>query len=927
MSEAAERYRQAKAIFLLAAQRDGEQRARYVDEACAGDAELRREVEALLVEANTGDAMLDRLDRAPQVPTLPPDYRVLRELGRGGMGVVWLAERDAGDFKQKVALKLLGHDALRDPDRRARFRAERRILASLDHPHIARLLDGGALADGTPFLAMEFVEGERLDAWAERSKPALRDLLRMFVAICRAVQAAHQRLVVHRDLKPANILVDAYGAPKLLDFGIAKLLDDSIEIEVATGTGMQLLTPRYAAPEQVRGEAISTATDVYALGVILYELLTGASPYGRAAATPDQLRAICDTDPLRPSLVPRIDPQATSGTASSQLRGDLDAILLKCLRKAPAARYRGAAELADDIEAFLDGRPVAARAGSTRYALGKFIGRHRYLVASTLLVLGVLVAATVLLLRQLEETRAERDRAERQRDRAEQSLGLLNEVLASANPSVSYGKELTAREILAAAAEHLSDKRDVSAALRFELLVTIAGIESALGLHDSARTHLAIGADLVEANDLGAQERLAVERVKLLNATGELADAERLCAEVVARLDAGQSTLATEQIAEVLIVHGNTLNFLGRGAEAIAATRRALALLGTPGANPRLQVSAHSQLGQNLQNLGELTEAEEHLRESLRISLEQGFDPLRISRDRNNLAGVLAMQGRFGEALAQHRPAIEAFVEVAGREHPEYGVRLNNVGMTEYGAGELASALSHLQEAVALNRVRYGPQSHVVAVVEANLAGVLTANGEFAAARPLIGAAHAGLLAKYGVNSLLVLRAARVAGVLALEEQDLAAARRWFEACAEGARGGALGANPSALRCQVGLAELETYDGAFDAAANRLSAAEALLAKLDPRHFERGMATLVRARLLVARGAGEQARAALDTIAPESLNEPWQSAWRDLLYAAAAQRCDASATQARATLLQRHGRVHPRWQPLCAPADVAGEGR
>ncbi|MBI2396884.1 MAG: protein kinase, partial [Xanthomonadales bacterium] len=228
MSEAAARYRQAKAIFLLAQQRPAEARDGFLGEACANDAALREEVEALLAEDQRSGATLDVIDRAHALPKLPPDY---------------------GDFKQRVALKLLGFDALRDPDRRARFRAERRILASLEHPHIARLIDGCTLADGTPFLAMEFVDGERLDAWAERARPLLRDLLKLFVAICRAVQAAHQRLIVHRDLKPANILVDGYGAPKLLDFGIAKLLDDSVEVEVATGTGMQLLTPRYAAPE------------------------------------------------------------------------------------------------------------------------------------------------------------------------------------------------------------------------------------------------------------------------------------------------------------------------------------------------------------------------------------------------------------------------------------------------------------------------------------------------------------------------------------------------------------------------------------------------------------------------------------------------------------------------------------------------------
>ena len=242
------------------------------------------------------------------------------------------------------------------------------------------MIDGGETEDGTPYLAMEYVDGERLDDWVARTRPGLRQLIRVLMSIARALQAAHQRLVVHRDLKPANILIDSYGAPKLLDFGIAKLLDDTSGA-VETATGEQLLTPRYAAPEQIRGEAISTATDVYSFGVMAHELLTGTLPYaGDTKGTPALLRAIVDSEPLRASSAPRAD--GDTGVSRAALRGDIDAILLKCLRKDPAARYRGAADLADDLDAFLHGRPVAARAGSRRYAMVKFAARHRYLVAS-----------------------------------------------------------------------------------------------------------------------------------------------------------------------------------------------------------------------------------------------------------------------------------------------------------------------------------------------------------------------------------------------------------------------------------------------------------------------------------------------------------------------------------------------------------------
>jgi len=916
MSEAAARYRQAKAIFLLAQQRPQEARDGFLAEACAGDAALRDEVDALLEEDRTRGAALDQLDHTHVLPKLPPGYRIERELGRGGMGVVWLAERDSGDFKQRVALKLLGFDALRDPDRHARFRAERRILASLEHPHIARLIDGGALADGTPFLAMEFVDGERLDVWAERARPQLRDLLRLFVAICRAVQAAHQRLIVHRDLKPANILVDGYGAPKLLDFGIAKLLDDSVEVEVATGTGMQLLTPRYAAPEQVRGEAITTATDVYALGVILYELLTGSSPYGRAAATPDQLRAICDTEPVRPSQATRSDG-ATGTTSAAHLRGDLDAILLKCLRKESPKRYRGAAELADDLEAFLDRRPVSARAGSTRYAFGKFVARHRVLVASTTVVFAVLVVAMLLLSRQLAETRRERDIAEHERDRATQSFALLQEVLVSADPSVSKGAELTARQILEAGAQRVEAQAWVAPELRAELLARIADTENVLGMREAALAHLDRAEALTGPNDAAIRGVIAVRRLTVAGAAGEMKEVESQSAALLAQIDAGDSTLSISDRTDVLITRANALNFLGRGDESLALLQRALALLPEGPELARKRLSAHSQLGQNLQNLGRLDEAESHLREALRVSLAQGFDPLRVSRDRNNLAGVLAMQGRFAEAMAEHRLGIADFIAIAGREHPEYGVRLNNLGMTEYGAGEIEQSLQHVREAVALNRERYGPQSHIVAVAEANLAGVLTAAGRFAEAQSLIGPAHAGLLAKYGANSLLVLRAARTAGVLAMEQQDFPAARRRFEACEQAAREAQLEANPAAMRCQVGLAELELYGADIEAASTRMERVAVQAAKLDPRHYERGMAALVRARIAFARGDREALAQQLGAVPHEALVEPWQLAWRDLLRAAGEARCDAAAATARGILQARSQTPHPRFAPLC----------
>lgn len=576
-----------------------------------------------------------------------------------------------------------------------------------------------------------------------------------------------------------------------------------------------------------------------------------------------------------------------------------------------------------NLQSFLDGRPVSARAGSTRYAFGKFVARHRVLVASTAVVFAVLVVAMLLLSRQLAETRRERDIAEHERDRATQSFALLQEVLVSADPSISKGEELTARQILEAGARRIEAQAWVAPELRAELLARIADTETTLGMRETARAHLDRADALTGPDDVAIRGLIAVRRLCRPASRGRCRRSSRRVPVLLAQIDAGDSTLSLADRADVLITRANALNFLGRGGESLVLLQRVLALLPQGPELARKRLSAHSQLGQNLQNLGRLQEAESHLREALRVSLANGFDPLRVSRDRNNLAGVLAMEGRFAEAMAEHRLGIADFIAVAGREHPEYGVRLNNSGMTEYGAGDIDHSLQHMRELVALNRERYGPQSHIVAVAEANLAGVLTAAGRFAEAQSLIGAAHASLLAKYGSNSLLVLRAARAAGVLAMEQQDFAAARRWFGACEQTARAAQLEANPATMRCQVGLAELELYGADIDAALTRMERVAVQAAKLDPRHYERGMATLVAARLAFAAGDRESLAQQLGAVSDEALVELWQLAWRDLLRAAGETRCDAAAANARGLLLARSGRPHPRFAPLCAKEDGA----
>jgi non-specific serine/threonine protein kinase/serine/threonine-protein kinase len=397
---------------------DAGSRRSFLDSACANDAELRAEIDLLLdQQVDSGDDVIEQVasdaaarlrfnEASTKEGTRIGPYRILRELGHGGMGAVYLAERDDEHYHQQVAIKLikpgLGGDAIRK-----RFRNEMQILAELSHPNIARLLDGGETGDGVPYLVMEYVEGRPIDVFCDEKQLSIDERLKLFSTVCAAVQYAHQHLVIHRDFKPGNILVTEEGVPKLVDFGIAKLLDqDRMD---ATATAMPFMTPDYASPEQVRGVAVSTATDIYSLGVVLYELLTGQRPYRlKSGVAHEVAKAILDEEPRRPS------------TTQKRLHGDLDNIVLMAMRKEPQRRYATAEQFADDIRRHLSGLPVRARPATFGYRAGKFVRRHKLGVAAAALVSVTLLIGIVATVWQARVARAERARAERRFDEVRQ---------------------------------------------------------------------------------------------------------------------------------------------------------------------------------------------------------------------------------------------------------------------------------------------------------------------------------------------------------------------------------------------------------------------------------------------------------------------------------------------------------------------------
>jgi serine/threonine protein kinase len=487
-----ERWVRVREIFDGALERPAKDRAAYLRVLCAGDDDLRRDVESLLASHDTSrdfletpavhlSAVLSSTGAGAEDGDYPAGYRLgpyqlERRIGRGGMGSVWLATRFDPEFHRSVAIKLVKR-GMDSQEILRRFRMERQVLASLDHPNIALLIDGGSTPEGLPYLVMEYVEGTPVDRYCEDRKLSITDRLKLFRPVCSAVQYAHQNLVVHRDIKSGNILVTAEGVPKLLDFGIAKLLrSDSSTLDLTqTRPEMRPMTVDYASPEQIRGDAITTATDIYSLGVLLYRMLTGRLPYGREAALQHAIR---DKDPLPPSAVVLTDgniaiPEATQKIDVAaletrdkarerlrrKLRGDLDMIVLKALRKQPHERYASAEQFSEDIRRYLEGHPVIARMDTPGYRWGKFLRRNAASVAAAIAVAASLIGVAGVSLYQARQANAagiatERRSAEVRRELMHTAANLGAAQLASGDASAafaSFSRALQIAEDLSAA--------------------------------------------------------------------------------------------------------------------------------------------------------------------------------------------------------------------------------------------------------------------------------------------------------------------------------------------------------------------------------------------------------------------------------------------------------------------------------------------
>ena len=513
MAPSAEAWARVQELFAAAVDLQPAERAILLDRACARDENIRREVESLieadervahLIDNPASGLVRDLLLREEQefAGRHFGAYRAIRELGRGGLGAVYLAARADDQYQKEVAIKVVKR-GLDTDDILRRFRAERQILAQLEHPNIARLIDAGSTEDGLPYFVMEYVDGEPISRYCDAQNLSTRDRLELFRLVCSAVTYAHQHLVIHRDIKPSNILVTRQGIPKLLDFGIAKVLHADDPLAAVTITGMRVMTPEYASPEQVRGAAITTATDIYSLGVLLYELLTNQKPYRLTSRSAEEFsRLIAEQIPQRPSTaLARCENDVRSALRNPRsLRGDLDTIIMMALRKEPERRYTSVAQFSEDIRCHLDRLPVIARKDTLAYRSGKFVTRHKAGVAAAVLVLLSLFAGIVLSLNQARRANAHARIAEEQRDaaqrasaRAEKTSRFMQSFLANANPNW-YGRgggrtDVTVRQAIDDAAARLDTDLADQPEVRGDLHHTIGEIYRVAGEDHAALHH------------------------------------------------------------------------------------------------------------------------------------------------------------------------------------------------------------------------------------------------------------------------------------------------------------------------------------------------------------------------------------------------------------------------------------------------------
>lgn len=808
-----------------ALEREPQERSGLLEQAGLGE-ETRAEVESLLAYQDAAASFIETPAYKENAESLAAEqsdelraggrigeYKIISLIGEGGMGAVYLAEDAA--LGRTVAIKIVQEGLGRGPFIR-QFQRESRILAGLNHPHIARLYGAGVTAQGAPYFVMEYVPGERLEEYCDRRRLTIADRLTLFLKLCSAVAYAHQHLVIHRDLKPANIRITAEGEPKLLDFGIARLLDDQAAQDPEQTISLAgVLTPEYASPEQVQNETTTTASDVYSLGVILYQLLTGEKPYRITSRRPEEIaRVVAEEKPPRPSAAASGDPKSEIRNLKF-LRGDLDNIILMAMRKEPERRYASVQQFADDIRRHLDGLPVLAHRDTFAYRSRKFLQRHKAGALAASLILLTILTGLVAVAHQARIADAQRDQAQREKANAERVSAFLQNVLLLADPSWVggsgvRGRELTTERLLEIASARAHDELADQPAV-------LAGVLRSVGSTYRARGEYAKGesalreARAILLDTAGEESRETIEvtynLAQCLTQAGRFSEAGELYPKILPimreqadrandedmlllagmlndhaflfRLE-GQPKAAEDLLREALEfaprwqgagraivgIHlsnlGLALEDQGKLEEAEKTTRAALAELRRLPGGLRLELAnALFYLGGILTAKGDLDEAERVIREGLEINrrLVGEMHPYN-ARGKARLASLQNARGNFAEAERLAREALAIQEAKLPADHVSLGDPLTTLGLALTRAGNAAAAEPFLRRAIALHDKVLPSDDWLVAESKLALAECFLAQGREAEAKALVTEVHAALAKRFGPSHRRTLAAA-----------------------------------------------------------------------------------------------------------------------------------------------------------------------
>jgi eukaryotic-like serine/threonine-protein kinase len=859
----ADRWQRIDELFYAALEVDPCARPAFLSQQCGTDQELLNEVESLLnssdksvqfARAAVSQVARQQSGELPNAGRRVGAYQLLRLLGEGGMGAVYLATRADEAYEQEVAIKLMHPGFGPSQGILLRFSGERQILANLNHSGIARLLDGGMTSAGVPYLVMEYVDGVRIDDYCRNHNSSIDDRLKLFRKVCAAVEYAHKHLVVHRDIKPGNILVTTDGEPKLLDFGIAKLLDTETGCQT-TQTSERFMTPDYASPEQMCGNQITTATDVYALGVVLFELLTGRRPFQLHNKSPMEVaQIVCSEDPQAPSRVVAGDSNADDHAAARRLRGDLDNIVLMAMRKEPSLRYTSVAALSEDVQRYLTGHSVQARTGTWRYRGGKFVRRHKAAVAIAILgalaLIGFSTGMGLLAHRATEQRRI----ADQQRLAAQREADFLAGIFDAATPESAKGSPVTSRELLDQSAKRIDKELAGAPDVQATLLYNLGDAYEQLGLNEQAQPLLERSYNL-RRKLFGDRNLDVAEAADALahayQEEGNYAKADGLFRRSLqtAQASTGKNT---QVVAKMFTDMGFCLWLESQDSEAESAFRRSLALNPNPdnsnGAitrtllaqvlNRKGDLSGAWQMGNDavqileriegpsfhlaiarhvlanlLRDRGNLLAAEHMERETLELWRKVGGSHVDVIYALNNLGLILLLEGNWREAQPLLRDALEARQEQLGGKHPLVAVSLLNYGRVLQAKGDYKGAETYLSRALDMLRETSGPEGWNVDDVLTTLALLHLDQRDYAGAESYATQALE-MSRKLGGNEYPGVATSLVDVALAREFQGDAAGAVPLLRLALAIRRQLLGpSHPDAIAAQVRLGEALTENG------------------------------------------------------------------------------------------------------------------